>query len=318
MLGSLRSLGLGPGLSLILLFTACSSAPQAVQLARQQVSTLPESTLLEDLPFFPQDRYQCGPAALATLLKHRGIAVSPEQLVDRVYVPALEGSLQAEMKAAIRSERLLPYQLDPELLAVMDEIQAGNPVLVLQNLGLKALPQWHYAVVKGFDQQRGEFILNSGEIENYRLSFKTFERTWQRGGHWAVLALPPGQLPASANSRDYFNTVAELEDTGADFNTLHRAYQAGLQRWPEDRSLLMALANLLLGDGNYQLASHYYRHLLQHHPDYGPAHNNLAMAFLHSGQLDRAERSVRQALASDDAFIETYRKTQQRIIQARQ
>jgi tetratricopeptide (TPR) repeat protein len=315
MMRSFRSLGLG----LMLLLAACSSAPQAVQLAQQQqASTLPESTLVADLPFFPQDRYQCGPAALATLLNHRGIEVSPEQLVDRVYIPALEGSLQAEMKAAIRSEQLLPYQLDPELLAVMAEVQAGNPVLVLQNLGLKALPQWHYAVIKGFDQQQGEFILNSGEIENYRLSFKTFERTWQRGGHWAVLAIAPGQLPASANSREYFNTVAELENTGADFDSLHSAYQAGLQRWPEDRNLLMALANLLLGDGNYQLASHYYQRLLQHHPDYGPAHNNLAMAFLHSGELDRAARSVNQALASDDAFTETYRKTHQQIIQARQ
>ncbi|MCI5105093.1 MAG: PA2778 family cysteine peptidase [Pseudomonadales bacterium] len=316
MLGSIRSLGFGLGLMLLL--AACSSAPQAVQLARQQALTLPESTLLADLPFFPQDRYQCGPAALATLLNHRGIAVSPGQLVDRVYTPALEGSLQAEMKAAIRSEQLLPYQLNPELLAVMAEIEAGNPVLVLQNLGLRALPQWHYAVIKGFDQEQGEFILNSGEIENYRLSFKTFERTWQRSGHWAVLAMQPGQLPTSANSRDYFNTVAELENTGADFDVLHNAYQAGLQRWPENRELLMALANLLLGDGQYQLASHYYQRLLQHYPDYGPAHNNLAMAFLRNDKLDRADQAIRQALAIDDAFTETYRKTHHQIIQARQ
>jgi tetratricopeptide (TPR) repeat protein len=306
------------GLCLLLALGACSSAPQSAQLARQQPASLPESTLLADLPFFPQDRYQCGPAALATLLSHRDIAVTPRQLVDRVYIPALQGSLQTEMKAAIRAEQLLPYQLKPELLAIVAEVQAGNPVLVLQNLGLKALPQWHYAVVKGFDLRQREFILNSGEIENYRLAFATFERTWQRAGHWAVLALSPGQLPASANSLDYFNTVAELENTGADLEALQRAYQAGLRRWPENRELMMALANLALADGQFELARHHYQRLLQHHPGYGPAYNNLAMAFLHSGQLDQAARSIRRAMASDDAFTEAYRETHQQILQARQ
>ena len=36
---------------------------------------------LAQTPFFPQDRYQCGPAALATVLGAAGVHVTPEELV---------------------------------------------------------------------------------------------------------------------------------------------------------------------------------------------------------------------------------------------
>jgi hypothetical protein len=32
----------------------------------------------------------------------------------------------------------------------VDQLEAGRPVLVLQNLALKLWPQWHYAVVVGY------------------------------------------------------------------------------------------------------------------------------------------------------------------------
>src|SRR5690606_4837809 len=44
---------------------------------------------LTAVPFFPQTEYQCGPAALATVLAHEGLAVTAEQLAPAVYVEGL-------------------------------------------------------------------------------------------------------------------------------------------------------------------------------------------------------------------------------------
>ena len=46
---------------------------------------MPSTLELRDTPFFPQEEYQCGPAALATVLAASGVAVSPDDLTGKVY-----------------------------------------------------------------------------------------------------------------------------------------------------------------------------------------------------------------------------------------
>src|SRR5690606_15890104 len=83
----------------------CVGAPQSAALLAswdEQALPLHSPILLDNVPFFAQDEYQCGPAALATVLVADGVEVTPEELVDQVYVPARQGSLQIEMLAAPR------------------------------------------------------------------------------------------------------------------------------------------------------------------------------------------------------------------------
>ncbi len=108
------------------------------------------SVELIDVPFHPQVTDQCGPAALATILNSADIPVSPEELRSRVYIPDRKGSLQLELLAATRHYGRIPYVIDPDLNAVLSELQSGRPVLILQNLGPKLMPIWHYAVVVGY------------------------------------------------------------------------------------------------------------------------------------------------------------------------
>src|SRR5690554_405536 len=69
-------LRLGVLLFMTSLLFACSHTPQRNQLAQQPFS--PRQVELTDVPFFPQTEYQCGPAALATVMQYRGIAIEPE------------------------------------------------------------------------------------------------------------------------------------------------------------------------------------------------------------------------------------------------
>ena len=72
---------------------------------------------LTEVPFFPQTEYQCGPAALATVLAHEGLPVTAEQLAPAVYVEGLRGSLQPELLGATRRHGFVPYVLPPTVPA---------------------------------------------------------------------------------------------------------------------------------------------------------------------------------------------------------
>ena len=172
----------------------------------QQRDVLPESVELTRTPFFPQEDYQCGPAALATILADAGLDVVPDDLVDKVYIPDRRGSLQIEMLAATRSLGRLPYVIDPDLGALMAELAAGRPVLVLQNLGFKIAPLWHYAVVAGYDVESDNFVLRSGLIERRVTPASKFVSTWEDSDNWAMIALRPGELPVNPDQGRYLTS----------------------------------------------------------------------------------------------------------------
>ncbi len=130
---------------LLLIMTGCAAVPQSLELSREP-GNLPRRVMLDEVASFPQVKYQCGPAALATVLSHRNVDVVPESLIEKVYIPERKGSLQIEMVATARSYGKLTYPLENQLKALLAELAAGNPVLVFQNLSFSIWPQWHYAV----------------------------------------------------------------------------------------------------------------------------------------------------------------------------
>ncbi|SFX11955.1 PA2778 family cysteine peptidase [Marinospirillum alkaliphilum] len=207
---------------------------------------LPTRHLITTLPFFPQQAFQCGPAALATLLVFQDIDITPEELIDQVYLPARQGSLQIELLASARQRGLIPYPLETHQ-QLLQEVAAGHPVLVFQNLGLSLQPVWHFAVISGYDLEQRVFYLNSGTRQNHVTDFSTFHHTWQRGGNWAWLLLPPDQLPVSTELTTSLKAIHQLELAGQP-EIAATAYQVSMLRWPE-----APLPRLLLANIEYQL-----------------------------------------------------------------
>lgn len=303
---------LSAALGLLLLLGACASAPQSASILSTPPLELPAQLRLADIPFFPQEEYQCGPAALATVLVANNVETTAEELIPLVYVPGRQGSFQVELVAAARRFHRLAYVLEPRLEDLLREVEAGHPVLVMQNLGVNWYPQWHFAVAKGFDLQRGEILLNSDVREDYSVSMRTFERTWARADHWAVVVTTPGDLPATANAADYFPAVVALENTSS-ADVAAPAYEAGLVRWPGDRNLLMAYGNLLYGSGDIAAAAKQFRTAALEHPDFAPAHNNLANTLHELGENEQALIHAQQAIALGGEFQQAYEATLETI-----
>ena len=175
---------------------------------------IPTRVDLEQTPFFPQVEYQCGPSALATVLSASGLPVAPADLVPEVYLPGRRGSLQPELLASARRRDRLPYELPPTSDAIVSQLAAGIPVLVLQKLGAGPWPGWHYAVVIGYDVETQVFLLRSGTERRLEMPAARFLATWDRADRWAIVVLQPGQMPGTPDAGRYVEAAAALEAVG--------------------------------------------------------------------------------------------------------
>jgi tetratricopeptide (TPR) repeat protein len=252
------------------------------------------SVELAQTPFFPQDDYQCGPAALATVLAASGAAVTPEALVPQVYLPGRRGSLQAELLGAARRHGRLAYTLAADPAAFLAELAAGHPVLVLQNLRTPHFPVWHYAVLVGYDTAAGKVLLRSGRTEREAMGWRRFAATLARADNWGVVVLEPGQMPATAEPGAYVAAVAGLESAGRSADAL-RAYDAGLARWPGEALLWLGRGNAAYAGGDVAAATAAYRRAVSLAPASLAARHNLAEALLQSGCPRAAAREAAAA-----------------------
>ncbi len=296
-----------------LLLSGCASLwPQTAELRKGLPEGLPERVELKQVPFFPQEDYQCGPAALATALATFGVKVTPEELVSQVYLPERKGSLQVEMMAAARRHGLISYELAPQFEAMMREINAGNPVIVLQNLGLS--DGWHYAVAIGYDYYDGNLILRSGTTERQVLPFTMHEMVWKRSGYWAMLAVPPDRIPVTADEARWLSAIAALERTG-DAKDARTAYSTFLKRWPANVNAAVGLANAHYALGELGDAERALREAARRDPNSVIVLNNLAQVLSDEGRNEEALPLIERAAAAGGPFQAAVRQTRDTIRQ---
>jgi tetratricopeptide (TPR) repeat protein len=265
------------------------------------------------VPFVAQQTRECGPAALYMALRASGAAPSLPRLVEQTYTPGRGGALAHDLIAAARRQGRIAYPIEgfPSLL---EELAAGHPVIVLQNLRLQIWPLWHFAVAIGYDLSARELVMHSGRREFRRVPLDTFRRTWKRADRWGLLVLAPGELPARASRADYLAAVAGLERAGQP-EAAALAYRAAIQRWPDEVVARLGLANALRARGELEAAEVSIREALVLAPGLGAAHNNLADILLLQGKPRAALASVERAIALDGERHE-YVQTRAEIWQA--
>jgi tetratricopeptide (TPR) repeat protein len=310
-----RGAALASASFLFLVLNGCSTIPPSMSAYGPAASPLE----LVDTPFYPQQQYQCGPAALMTLLTASGVATTLNAVTAQVYIPAREGSLQTEILAASRAAERIPYVLAPGLASITAELAAGRPVLVLQNQGVSWAPRWHYAVVVGTDAQNKKVVLRSGTDLRRTTRSSVFLRTWRRSDYWAVTTLKPGELPANPDRVRYVEAVAGLEQTGH-FEAARDAWRAGRSHWPDDAVIQFGLANTEFALGNFTAAERLYVDLLSEDSGSLIARNNLAMTMLALGRNREAREQIDAALkiAAGSPLLADLLDTQETILSASQ
>ncbi len=299
----------------VVLLSSCAT-PQLKQIRRTGVAVPPQAELRQT-PFHPQKKYQCGPAAIATVLEFNQRRVPLSDIVSKVYLPGRRGSLQTDMLSSISRYGLLAYRLAPRYPDLLTEVANGTPVVVLQNLGIKWLPKWHYAVVIGYDLKKEKIFLRSGTDRRRVTSMKLFERTWRRSGYWGFLVLKPGRLPSTAKPLPYLNAAVALERANKPAAAL-ASYRAAAERWPDNLLVRMALANGYYTQKDYSRAEREYRRIIARFPDAADAYNNLASLLLEQKRLREAVGYSKKAVSIGGRNMSVYRQTLAEISRARQ
>jgi len=268
---------------------------------------IPTRVELADTPFFPDDSHYCGPAALATSLTAAGFPTRPETLIDQVLLPGRQGSLQIEMLAGARRRGAVATLIPDASQALLRELAAGHPVVVLQNLGLSWAPSWHYAVAVGYDLQADTILLRSGPMQRQELGLRTFMHTWNRSGRWAFVVSPPHKLPVTATQAETVKALLAFE-RNATAPAAAQAYRTGLARWPDNPTLAMGLGNALYASADEDGAEAVFRQVIDRH-QLAAAYNNLARLLLARGDTAEARLQAERGLRVAGPLRETLMQT---------
>lgn len=303
MLAHIAAASLKAGLLLLLLLlSGCQSPPQSRQLLAEPPA-ISRQALLSAVPFYPQQDYFCGPTTLSEVAAYYGVEHSADSIASLTFTPGLQGSLQIEMAAASRQLGFVAYEQRGSLSQLLQLISEQIPVIVLQNNGLSWLPQWHYAVVIGYDLDRREMILHSGLTAEYRLPLATFERTWQRANYWLLAMLPPGRTSALLDPFLYTRACQDLlqtRQTAAGVTALISA----TEQWPDYWLPYFLLGNHFLALAPAEAATWFAQGLplAKQQPAYL---NNYALVLSELGCKAQALELIKAArqLAPDDANI---------------
>ncbi len=245
------------------------------------------------------------------VLNWSGEPATPDSLAVESFTPGRRGSLQTDLSSAARRHRRVPYRV-ADLDSLLREIDAGHPVIVLQNLSFSWAPRWHWAVAIGYDLDRGTLVFHSGKERARTITLELFERTWRRGDHWALVVLPASALPASARERSALQAVVAFERV-ADPADAATAYLAITERWPESIPAWMGLGNTRYAASDLAAAEAAFLRAIQLDPGAAPAFNNLAQVLLERGHAEQARVAALRALELGGTLTPTYRETLEAI-----
>ena len=252
------------------------------------------------MPFFSEGENYCGPASLAMVMAHAGVAAGVDRLAGEVFLPGRSGSLQVEMLAAPRRHALIGVQIEASLEGILRELAAGSPVLFLVDYGVGSTPVWHYMVATGYDLDRGDLVVHSVPRASERIRFARVEYLWQRAGRWAMVAVPPERVPASIGVVRHAAAVAAFERSARP-GAAAAAWEAHVARWPQSTLGWFALGNLAYRAGSLPEAERAYRAAESIDPAFVPALNNLALAVADQGRLGEALLLAERAVAAGGA-----------------
>lgn len=306
MMGRLR----GPvfALAALLGLAGCAGTPMTDRLVGSPPPEMARQAELADVPFFAQTEYHCGPAALAAALNDTGLNTNPSDLATAIYTPGRKGTLQTEILTGTRRNGRLALPVSG-LEDAFDKIEEGYPVLVLQNLGLDIAPQWHYALLVGYDLKSEQVILRSGTTERKFLDMDTFEHTWRRASYWGqIFAKPGGPVPSDTKMSDWLSAAVGMQRAGREADA-ETAFRTAEKQWPDRAAPQVSLAYLQIRNDKLEDARRTLEGALSKEPDHPVALNNLAHVLLQQGKLKEAEKTALKAVEAGGHSAETAKET---------
>ncbi len=152
------------------------------------------SRVIAAIPFFQQEAYQCGPAALATVIAYwhgKGRAPfspTPDEIAGETYSSAARGVLAMDLELYARKHGFRTRQLSGTIAQLKALVDEGVPPIIFIDLGFSLYQVNHFVVVTGYGT--GGVLVNTGRHENRFISEEDLNRRWEKTGHWTLVVEP--------------------------------------------------------------------------------------------------------------------------------
>jgi len=147
--------------------------------------------IIPGVPFLPQEEDTCGPSSLAMLLRFHGKSATTAELVGETGTAGLRGTLITDLAAAARRRGLPAEVVDLDLPGLRKRIAAGEPVILLVDLGAWAWSRPHYLLAYGLTPEG--VVANSGRTEGAVIPYDALDAQWAKMGRLAIVSSPVGK-----------------------------------------------------------------------------------------------------------------------------
>ncbi|PIQ94853.1 MAG: hypothetical protein COY75_10160 [Nitrospirae bacterium CG_4_10_14_0_8_um_filter_41_23] len=144
--------------------------------------------IIENVPFYPQETYQCGPASLAGVLNYQGVNITPDNIAKEIFSESARGTLNIDMILYTQRMGLNATQYRGSIEDLKKNIESGYPIIVLVDFGFSLYQVNHFMVVVGYNENG--VIVNSGRDKDKFISEKDFIKAWERTKFWTLLIKP--------------------------------------------------------------------------------------------------------------------------------
>ncbi len=161
----------------------------AVGAARADHAPLPDAVRLA-VPALRGTARHCGQTAFRMVLAFYAAPDSAAREGERVYDPALRGTLVTDLAAAARRAGFDAHVAESSTDELVALLASGVPPIVLYQEGRGPVTAPHYGVVTGWDPGREAFLVNDGHAHPVRVGRAALARRWRTAGAQMLVIRP--------------------------------------------------------------------------------------------------------------------------------
>jgi len=146
------------------------------------------------LPLAPQsnERYQCGPSTLSSVMAFHGAEFTEETISNAIYSPTAKGVLLQDLAWYARAQGFQADLRTGNVETLSLAVNERKPPIVLLDLGIAGYRIPHFTAVTGVTEG-GVFQLGNNRSDDY-VRMDLFTRQWKRAGN-QYLVITPAALP---------------------------------------------------------------------------------------------------------------------------
>jgi predicted double-glycine peptidase len=140
---------------------------------------------LAGVEYFSDDDRMCGPASLTAVLDYHGLDLTLEETAEAIFRKDIRGAIGLDLALFARAKGFEAVWATDRPALLIEEIEAGRPLLVMLDYGFSVASRRHFTVVTGFSQD-GVSLYN-GENPTW----ESFLSLWKKTGYWNLKIVPP-------------------------------------------------------------------------------------------------------------------------------